>query len=415
MDVAGLKVGAEYPKQIEDALQKSRVLLVIIGPNWMELLREKQSDGERDFVIEEISRALVQSTIIIPVLVEGASLPDSKLLPENIRGVVDWQKHVLQYESFSSDLDKLVQIVEGRGIKRKNKSLVFSSTSQSVAALVASMAIIAGGLYFYFDSKLSEKQTISEILQFQRASSERQVAAQKELRKRVDAAEAKFEEAKAASEMAELEGTAADMKVRQQEHAKVKEAQAAFARAEQARVRAKEASERAARERAELEIAKAELERKKKALLKAERERLERERALEVAKQRRQAELREEWYRIYDSTDQRILKDFYGRAEGTEFAALADSRLSEIRNVERRPRKPKLSSMSKCDRLWVARNRVFHRLKYCFKTDRAIQYFGNNGCHRTRKEVTRVMSKSQRDRVNTLLKAECRNGCKGSC
>ncbi len=33
-----------------------------------------------------------------------------------------------------------------------------------------------------------------------------------------------------------------------------------------------------------------------------------------------------------------------------------------------------------CDQLWVARNSIYKAHGFCFKTERAIQYFGNGGC-----------------------------------
>src|SRR5207249_301574 len=33
-----------------------------------------------------------------------------------------------------------------------------------------------------------------------------------------------------------------------------------------------------------------------------------------------------------------------------------------------------------CDDLWVARNTIYKNRGYCFKTQRAISYFGNAGC-----------------------------------
>jgi hypothetical protein len=33
-----------------------------------------------------------------------------------------------------------------------------------------------------------------------------------------------------------------------------------------------------------------------------------------------------------------------------------------------------------CFRLWVARNSIYKANGYCFKTERAISYFGNAGC-----------------------------------
>ena len=33
-----------------------------------------------------------------------------------------------------------------------------------------------------------------------------------------------------------------------------------------------------------------------------------------------------------------------------------------------------------CDSLWYFRNQIFSEAGYCFKTDRAIEAFGNDGC-----------------------------------
>lgn len=33
-----------------------------------------------------------------------------------------------------------------------------------------------------------------------------------------------------------------------------------------------------------------------------------------------------------------------------------------------------------CNELWVARNQIYKDNGYCFKTARAIDYFGNGGC-----------------------------------
>jgi hypothetical protein len=38
------------------------------------------------------------------------------------------------------------------------------------------------------------------------------------------------------------------------------------------------------------------------------------------------------------------------------------------------------SSGMTCNQLWVARNAIYKARGYCFKTQRAISYFGNGGC-----------------------------------
>ena len=39
-----------------------------------------------------------------------------------------------------------------------------------------------------------------------------------------------------------------------------------------------------------------------------------------------------------------------------------------------------LASAQSCQELWVERNSYYKDAGYCFKTDRAISYFGNQGC-----------------------------------
>lgn len=44
------------------------------------------------------------------------------------------------------------------------------------------------------------------------------------------------------------------------------------------------------------------------------------------------------------------------------------------------PAPPAAAQGDICDRLWVARNTIYKVNGYCFKTARAISYFGNAGC-----------------------------------
>ena len=40
-----------------------------------------------------------------------------------------------------------------------------------------------------------------------------------------------------------------------------------------------------------------------------------------------------------------------------------------------------LAHAQSCQALWVERNSYYKQAGYCFKTQRAIQYFGNAGCY----------------------------------
>ena len=63
-----------------------------------------------------------------------------------------------------------------------------------------------------------------------------------------------------------------------------------------------------------------------------------------------------------------------------------------------------------CQALWVKRNQIYKANGYCFKTTRAINYFGNAGC--SFDEMSDVpLSKGERKRVMTYKHWEEVNGC----
>ncbi len=68
-----------------------------------------------------------------------------------------------------------------------------------------------------------------------------------------------------------------------------------------------------------------------------------------------------------------------------------------------------LSSMS-CGDLWYRRNAIFARNGYCFKTERAIRVFGNQGC-RFYVESDVPMSRAEREEVEFIRAIERRKGC----
>ena len=85
MDVDQLLAGQRFDKELEKALSQTDVLLAIIGPRWLELLAERQANGGRDYVREEIAAALQRGVVVVPVLIERTPLPRHDVLPDDIR------------------------------------------------------------------------------------------------------------------------------------------------------------------------------------------------------------------------------------------------------------------------------------------------------------------------------------------
>ncbi len=63
-----------------------------------------------------------------------------------------------------------------------------------------------------------------------------------------------------------------------------------------------------------------------------------------------------------------------------------------------------------CQDLWVERNTYYKGAGYCFKTARAISYFGNGGC-RYDSESAVPLSSAVRRRIAEIVAQERIQGC----
>jgi pterin-4a-carbinolamine dehydratase len=87
MDTSSIQAGAEWPSSISSALESARVVLVILGPEWLRVSNEwgeRRIDQENDWVRKEIEQALALNKEVIPVLVDGARMPPAEKLPLSI-------------------------------------------------------------------------------------------------------------------------------------------------------------------------------------------------------------------------------------------------------------------------------------------------------------------------------------------
>lgn len=78
MDVAGsIEPGEDFVEAINRSVGSCVIFLAIIGPRWLELLTGRPRSGP-DFVKHELSSALGQGKIVIPVLINDATMPNEQ-------------------------------------------------------------------------------------------------------------------------------------------------------------------------------------------------------------------------------------------------------------------------------------------------------------------------------------------------
>jgi hypothetical protein len=76
----------------------------------------------------------------------------------------------------------------------------------------------------------------------------------------------------------------------------------------------------------------------------------------------------------------------------------------------RRKLRDTTSPSTSCQSLWTERNQIYKDSGYCFKTKRAIDYFGNDGCSVSNENALRL-SRSDRRRVDEIVRLERAKGC----
>src|SRR5882724_3060703 len=85
MDIHTIEVGTDFAEAINREVGKCGVLIVLIGNQWLDIADPKTGkrrlDNPNDLVALEIVEALKRNIRVIPVLVEGAKMPEAEDLP----------------------------------------------------------------------------------------------------------------------------------------------------------------------------------------------------------------------------------------------------------------------------------------------------------------------------------------------
>ncbi|MEO0447703.1 MAG: toll/interleukin-1 receptor domain-containing protein, partial [Verrucomicrobiota bacterium] len=83
MDVDTIPLGVDFVEYLGQEVGKADVLLVVMGPQWMEEMTRRAGE-EGDFVRIEIEAALERGIPVVPLLLSGAVMPKKEELPPSL-------------------------------------------------------------------------------------------------------------------------------------------------------------------------------------------------------------------------------------------------------------------------------------------------------------------------------------------
>ncbi|HEU4529047.1 MAG TPA: toll/interleukin-1 receptor domain-containing protein [Actinomycetota bacterium] len=113
-DVDSIELGDDFVDVIRAAVASTDVLLALIGDQWLTITDDegrRRLDDPEDFVRLEIEAALARDVRVIPILVEGASMPDEEELPPTLAPLARRQALDLSPSRFDFDTGRLVSVL----------------------------------------------------------------------------------------------------------------------------------------------------------------------------------------------------------------------------------------------------------------------------------------------------------------
>ena len=131
-----MRAGAKFPEVLARQLSECKVLLALIGPDWL----SARLDDPDDWVRIEIAAALKRDITIIRVLVGGAELPKRAALPEDIRALLDHQVVTVSSAGFRNDMTGLARDI--RNIPTRG------SFTTRIAGLAGRKTVLAAVMLF---------------------------------------------------------------------------------------------------------------------------------------------------------------------------------------------------------------------------------------------------------------------------
>jgi hypothetical protein len=138
-DIEDIHPGQDFVLTIEKQLKSVDVMLVMIGPAWLTISRNgiRRLDEPDDFVRREIQAGLRSGKMVLPVLLDGASMPAEEDLPPAIGALARRQSFVLSDTAWSSDVARLVELIKSFFPVRRRSFMRWGLVGLVLLALLA--------------------------------------------------------------------------------------------------------------------------------------------------------------------------------------------------------------------------------------------------------------------------------------
>jgi formylglycine-generating enzyme required for sulfatase activity len=113
MDIDSIPIGVDYVEFLEGWVERCDVLLALIGVGWIDAVDpetgRRRLENPNDFVRIELRKALARGIPVVPVLLDGAEIPDAGQLPDDLLQLVRRNAEFIDHRTADTDVGRLIE------------------------------------------------------------------------------------------------------------------------------------------------------------------------------------------------------------------------------------------------------------------------------------------------------------------
>jgi len=113
MDVDSIPPGADFVDVLEGWVDECDIMLALIGTGWINVVDPKSGrrrlENPNDFVRIEVRRGLERKIHVVPVLLDGAPIPDVDQLPDDLKRLVRRNAEFVEHRTVDTDVERLIK------------------------------------------------------------------------------------------------------------------------------------------------------------------------------------------------------------------------------------------------------------------------------------------------------------------
>jgi tetratricopeptide (TPR) repeat protein len=133
-DINSISLGVDFRQYLESLINRCTLVLVVIGPSWATATSpsgKRRIDDTQDFVRIELESALRHQIPLIPVLVNGATMPSKDELPGTLGAIAYRNAVEISTTRSQEDMAHLIEIIKENFLRASPPSPPKSQRSES--------------------------------------------------------------------------------------------------------------------------------------------------------------------------------------------------------------------------------------------------------------------------------------------